>query len=106
MCSYIPNQLIDEIEQLKDLGKFDDALQKINTVLFKDPNNEDALLQVTDIQYRQGEISKASKAIDFLNAKRNHEDPLGLYIKGVLEMEKNNWFDAKQFLQKALVLTK
>ncbi|MEI6426101.1 MAG: hypothetical protein WCO66_01990 [Candidatus Absconditabacteria bacterium] len=106
MCSYIPNQLLDEIEQLKELGKFDDAMKKINTVLFRDPNNEDALLQVTDIQYRQGEIGKASKAIDFLNAKKNHEDPLGLYIKGVLEMEKNNWFDAKKFLQKALELTK
>lgn len=106
MCSYIPNQLLDEIEQLKTLGKFDDAMKKINTVLFRDPNNEDALLQVTDIQYRQGEIGKASKAIDFLNAKKNHEDPLWLYIKGVLEMEKNNWLDAKRYLQKALELTK
>jgi hypothetical protein len=39
------------------------------------------LLQVADIQYRRGEISKAGKAIDFLNAKRKNEDPLGLYIK-------------------------
>lgn len=106
MSSYIPNQLIDEIEQLKELGKFDDAMKKINMVLFQDPNNEDALLQVTDIQYRQWEIAKASKAIDFLNAKKNHEDPMWLYIKWVLEMEKNNWFNAKKFLQKALELTK
>lgn len=106
MCSYIPNQLLDEIEQLKELGKFDEAMQKINTVLFKDPNNEDALLQVTDIQYRQWEIGKAAKAIDFLNAKKNHEDPMGLYIKGVLEMEKNNRMEAKTFLQKAMTLTK
>lgn len=106
MCSYIPEELINEIEELKELGKFDDAIKKINTILFKDPSNEDALLQVTDIQYRQGEIGKASKAIDFLNAKRNNEDPLGLYIKGVLEMEKNNWLVAKKFLQKALELTK
>ncbi|HCB52006.1 TPA: hypothetical protein DEP21_05610 [Patescibacteria group bacterium] len=106
MCSYIPNQLIDEIEQLKELGRFDDAMKKINTILFRDPTNEDALLQVTDIQYRQGEIGKASKAIDFLNAKKKNEDPLGLYIKGVLEMEKNNRLEAKHYLQKAIELTK
>jgi tetratricopeptide (TPR) repeat protein len=106
MNSYIPEQLIDEIEQLKELNKFDEAMKKINSILVKDPNNEDALLQVTDIQYRQGEIGKASKAIDFLNAKKNHEDPLGLYIKWVLEMEKNNWIDAKKYLRKALELTK
>lgn len=106
MNTYIPEQLIDEIEQLKELNKFDEAMKKINTILVKDPSNEDALLQVTDIQYRQGEIGKASKAIDFLNAKKNHEDPLGLYIKWVLEMEKNNWIDAKKYLRKALDLTK
>ncbi len=106
MNAYIPEQLLDEIEQLKELNKFDEAIKKINTILVKDPSNEDALLQVTDIQYRQGEIGKAAKAIDFLNAKKNHEDPLGLYIKWVLEMEKNNWIDAKKYLKKALELTK
>ncbi len=105
MNSYIPAQLIDEIEELKELNKFDEAIQKINQILVKDPNNEDALLQVTDIQYRQWEISKATKAIDFLNAKKNNEDPLGLYIKGILEMEKNNRINAKQYLRKALELT-
>jgi len=53
MSSYIPESLIDEIEQLKELGNFDEAMRKINSILFKDPNNEDALLQVTDIQYRK-----------------------------------------------------
>lgn len=106
MSAYIPETLIDEIEQLKELGKFDEAMKKINTILCKDPSNEDALLQVTDIQYRKGEIWSAAKAIDFLNAKKNNNDPLGLYIKGVLEMEKNNRQEAKKFLQKALELTK
>jgi DNA-binding SARP family transcriptional activator len=76
MNAYIPEQLLDEIEQLKELNKFDEAMRKINAILVKDPSNEDALLQVTDIQYRQGEIGKATKAIDFLNVKKNHEDPL------------------------------
>lgn len=105
MSTYIPDALIDEIEQLKELNKYDEAMQKINTILVKDPSNEDALLQVTDIQYRQWEISKATKAIDFLNANKKNEDPLWLYIKWVLEMEKNNWLHAKQFLRKALELT-
>lgn len=103
--SYIPDSVIDEIEELKELGKFDEAMRIINSFLTKNPKNEDALLQVADIQYRNGEISKATKAIDFLNAQKNNEDPLGLYIKGVLEMEKNNWFDAKKYLQKALQFT-
>ncbi|MFZ2150486.1 MAG: hypothetical protein WAZ12_00030 [Candidatus Absconditicoccaceae bacterium] len=103
--NYIPQSLVDEIEQLKELGKFDDAIKKINSILFRDPSNEDALLQVADIQYRRGEITKAGKAIDFLNAKKKNEDPLGLYIKGILEMEKNHRLEAKKYLQKALELT-
>jgi DNA-binding SARP family transcriptional activator len=81
MQAYVPDSLINEIEELKELGKFDEAIKKVNSILFRDPSNEDALLQITDIQYRKGEISKASKAIDFLNTKKNNNDPLGLYIK-------------------------
>ena len=103
--NYIPQSLVDEIEQLKELWKFDDAIKKINNILFKDPSNEDALLQVADIQYRRWEITKAWKAIDFLNAKKKNEDPLGLYIKWILEMEKNHRLEAKKYLQKALELT-
>ncbi len=106
MQAYIPESLIDEIEQLKELGKFDEAIKKVNSILFRDPSNEDALLQITDIQYRKWEIGKAAKAIDFLNNKKNNNDPLGLYIKGVLEMEKNHRLEAKKYLQKALELTK
>lgn len=105
MWKYIPDSVLEEIEELKELGKFDEAMRVINAILVKDPHNEDALLQVADIQYRKGEINKAGKAIDFLNVKRKHEDPLGLYIKGILEMEKNNWLDAKKILQKAMELT-
>lgn len=104
--NYTPQSLIDEIEQLKDLWKFDEAIKKINNILFKDPSNEEALLQVADIQYRRWEISKAGKAIDFLNAKKKSEDPLVLYIKWILEMEKNHRLEAKKYLQKALELTK
>jgi DNA-binding SARP family transcriptional activator len=79
--AYLSENLVDEIERLKDTGKFDQALAKINAFLSTDPTNEDALLQVTDIQYRQGEIHKAEKAIDFLNERKKNNDPLGLYIK-------------------------
>ncbi len=105
MTSYIPESLIEEVEELKNIGKFDEAMRIINWILIKNPNNEDALLQVADIQYRKWEINKASKAIDFLNSQKKNEDPLWLYIKWILEMEKNNRKNAKQFLQKALILT-
>lgn len=106
MPVYIPESLVHEIEELKELWKFDEAIKKVNSILFRDPHNEDALLQITDIQYRKWEIGKAAKAIDFLNTKKNNNDPLGLYIKWVLEMEKNHRLEAKKYLQKALELTK
>jgi len=105
MFDYIPNSLIDEVEELKNLWKFDEAMRIVNSILSKNPRNEDALLQVADIQYRNWEISKATKAIDFLNNQKKHEDPLVLYIKWVLEMEKNHWVEARKFLQKAFKLT-
>lgn len=105
MTSYIPESVIDEVEELKKLWQFDKAMRIINSILSDNPNNEDALLQVADIQYRQWEIWKATKAIDFLNSKKNNEDPLWLYIKGILEMEKNHRKDARKYLQEALVLT-
>jgi tetratricopeptide (TPR) repeat protein len=105
MVQYTPDSLIDEIESLKNAGHYMQALKKVNHILIKDPHNEEALLQVTDIQYRQWEISKAAKAIDFLNSQKNNTDPLWLYIKGVLEMEKNNWKTARIYLTKAITLT-
>jgi len=102
---YIPDSVMDEVEELKELWKFDEAIRIVNVFLTQNPTNEEALLQVADIQYRNWEISKATKAIDFLNVQKNHEDPLGLYIKGVLEMEKNSWLNAKKYLQQALELT-
>ncbi len=105
MSTYIPESVLDNIENLKKDWKFDEAMKIINSLLSKNPSNEDALLQVADIQYRKWEIWKASKAIDFLNSRKNNEDPLGLYIKWILEMEKNNRLEAKKYLQRALVLT-
>ncbi len=105
MIKYVPESVLDEIEQLKTNKEFDKAMRLTNSILSEDPNNEDALLQVADIQYRTWELDKATKAIDFYNTKREFQDPLWLYIKWILEMEKNNWKDAKDFLQKALVLT-
>lgn len=36
---------------------------------------------------------------------KNHKDPMGLYIQGILEMEKNSWYKAKKILKKAMELT-
>ncbi|MDR2540999.1 MAG: tetratricopeptide repeat protein [Candidatus Peribacteria bacterium] len=102
--TYIPEELLDEIETLKDSGKFDEAIRKVNVILSKDPSNEEALLQIADIHYRRNEIDKADKAVDFLNTQKKN-DPLGLYIKGILEMEKNNRKEARDLLKKALDLT-
>lgn len=102
---YIPEELIDEIEELKELWKYDEAIRIVNSILMRDPKNEDAILQIADIQYRKWEIGKADKAVDFLNAQKNNNDPLGLYIKWLLEMEKNNWKEARKYLLKAMEMT-
>ena len=102
---YIPEELIDEIEELKELWKYDEAIRIVNSILMRDPKNGDAILQIADIQYRRWEIGKADKAVDFLNAQKNNNDPLGLYIKWLLEMEKNNWKDARKYLLKAMEMT-
>ena len=86
---YIPEELIDEIEELKELWKYDEAIRIVNSILARDPKNEDAILQIADIQYRKGEIGKADKAVDFLNAQKNNNDPLWLYIKGIGRMLEN-----------------
>lgn len=103
---YLTEEELDAIEWLKEQGKYDAALKKVNTILTKDPTNEEALLQVADIEYRRGEIDKATKAVDFLNVTNNNEDAMGLYIKGVLEMEKNERASAKKYFKEALSLTK
>jgi len=104
MSSWIPPQVLDEIETLKKNKNFDEAIRLVNSLLSRDPNNEDALLQIADIQYQKGDIGKADKAVDFLNAKKK-DDPLALYIKGILEMEKNNREEALKILKRALDLT-
>lgn len=104
MTHVLPSH-IEKIEALKDEGQLEEALLLVNRILVKDPTNEDALLQVADIQYRQWHIEKAEKAIDFYNSRKGSKDPMGLYIKGVLEMEKNSWYEAKKYLKDALELT-
>ncbi len=50
---YVPDHVVEEIEQLKENGKFEDAMKIVNRLLVKNPLNEAALLQVADIHYRQ-----------------------------------------------------
>lgn len=102
---HIPEEIIERVEKLKKKGKFNDALKIINHILMKEPTNKQALLQVADIEYRQWSLDKAVKPIDFLLSTQGSNDPMNLYIKGVIEMEKNNWWEAKKFLQDAIKLT-
>ena len=97
--TYIHDELIQEIETLKESGKYKEAMKIVNNLLSENPENEDALLQVADIHYRNWEISKAWKAIDFLNFRKDHQDPMWLYIKGILEMEKNNRDKARKLFE-------
>ncbi len=105
MSWYMHPSVLERLELLKAAWDFHGALVLVNTILTKDPSNEEALLQVADIKYRKWEIEWAEKAIDFLNVKKNNADPMWLYVKGVLEMEKNNRKAAKKYLQMALSLT-
>lgn len=99
----IPEPLLAKIEAYKKAWKFKDALKVVNTVLTKDPSDKEALFQVADIEYRQGEIKRAEKPIDFL-LQGAKEDAMSHYVKGVLEMEKTQWAKAKEYFKTALTL--
>ncbi len=99
---FLADSQITIIDTYVQAWKYDDAISYINNFLVNDPTNDELLLMIADIQYKKGEIGKASKAIDFLNDQADHKDPMGLYVKGVLEMEKNHWKEARAFLLKAM----
>ena len=104
MDKYIPEQLIEQIVELTENWKYNEAIEIVNRILTRDPKNEQALLMIADIQYRQGNMDWADKAVSFLNSTKK-DDPLWLYVKWLLEMEKNNWKDARSYLKKAMQLT-
>ena len=81
MASYIPDMIISRVEELKKQGKFDEALKLVNHELTKNPSNEQALMQVVDIEYRRGEIGKAEKPVNYLLEMKGNTDPMALYIK-------------------------
>ena len=81
MADFIPEDVLQEIEELKKLGKFEEATRIVNSFLVENPTNEDALLQIADIKLREGNLKAAWKAIDFFNVSKNYKDPVGLYVK-------------------------
>lgn len=92
---------IDYIEQLKNEWKLEEALAKANELLAMNPSNKAVLYQIADIQYRNGEIDRAEKPVDFL-LWSDEKDPMGLYIKGVLAMEKTDRKTAKKIFKQIL----
>lgn len=93
---------LQQIEQLKQQGDYDGALFIANKMLAQNPKNKEILFQVADLQYRKWEISKAEKPIDFLLDKEMDTDAMSFYVKWVLEMEKTNWAEAKDYFRRAL----
>lgn len=104
MDTYVPQEVLDEIYQLTESWNYDGAIKIVNSILAKDPKNEQALLMITDILYRQWNMDWADKAVTFLNSTKK-DNPLWLYVKWLLEMERNNWKEARWYLKKAMELT-
>lgn len=75
------DEQINLIDSYVQSGKYNEAIEYINSLLANDPTNDELLLMIADIQYKKGEINKASKAVDFLNANTDNKDPMGLYVK-------------------------
>ena len=61
--SYIHEQVLDQIDQLKKEGKFDAALKLVNRYLVDDPSNQTLLMEIADIHYRTGELDKSAKPV-------------------------------------------
>lgn len=102
--SYIHEQVLDQIATLKGKGQFEAALKLVNRYLVDDPSNQTLLMEIADIHYRTGELDKSAKPVDFLLSQNPH-DPMNLYIKGIIEMDKKNRMWARDFLKKAVKLT-
>ncbi len=102
--SYVQPWFFDQIQDLKADWNYDEALKRVNSILCNDPNNKDALFEIADILYLKWDISSAEKPIDFMLNKK-WDDPMGFYVKGVLEMEKTNWNIAKKFFKKAVSMS-
>lgn len=100
--AFLADSQLSIIESYKDKEQYDEAIAYINNFLVNDPINQELLLHIADLQYKKWEIDKASKAVDFLNFQNDNQDPMGLYVKGVLEMEKNDWKNARSYLLKAI----
>ena len=75
MDTYVPQEILDEIYQLTEEGKYEEAIKIINSILAKNPKNEQALLMITDVLYRQWNMDWADKAVSFLNSTKK-DDPL------------------------------
>ncbi len=99
---YIPEEVINELEQYKKEKKYEKALELAQQWLKKDPTNKQLLYQIADIQYLMGELEKAEKPIDFL-LTTNENDWSSLYIKWLLHMEKLERWKAKQYFKKAIL---
>ncbi len=99
--SFLADSQIETIKEYKRKRQYNQAIKYVNQFLMKEPTNDELLLEIADLQYRKGEIDKAAKAVDFMNDQSDHQDPMWLYVKGVLEMEKSNWNEARSFLLKA-----
>ena len=84
MSTYIPEEVLDKIERLTSEWNFDEAKLYVNDILARDPKNEQALLMIADILYRQWNMDGADKAVSFLNSTKK-DDPLGLYVKWCLK---------------------
>lgn len=100
--SFLADSQLSVIESYKEAGKYDEAIAYINNFLVNDPTNQEMLLHIADLQYKKWEIDRAGKAVDFLNYQNNNQDPMGLYVKWVLEMEKSNRKTARSFLLKSM----
>ena len=104
MDTYVPQEVLDEIYQLTESWNYDGAIKIVNSILAKDPKNEQAVLMITDILYRQWNMDWADNAVTFLNSTKK-DNPLWLYVKWLLEMEMNNRKEARWYLKKAMELT-
>ncbi len=101
--SYIDPNTLEKINNLKNSYKYKEALDLVNKILVKDPNNEHALLEVADIMYLEWDLEKAEKPVDYMLNSGNNTS-MWFYVKWVLEMEKTNWLNARKFLKTALNL--
>ncbi|HRI36593.1 MAG TPA: tetratricopeptide repeat protein [bacterium] len=96
----VNNQNITEIEDLKSQGKYREARELVQKLLFHSSDDYRLYEELADIALSEGNISDAESMMAFAQ-KLNPESSTGLYLRGYIAVSKGQFQDGVGLLEEA-----